>query len=71
MSYRIEQMRSVVTALQEQHKTWLDRVSISCSTEIAAEIMQHLQTVQSLRFEPFAKRCTPCHLLLKYVELLR
>ena len=71
MSYSIEQMRQVVVALREQHETWLDRVSVACSTEIAADIVRHLRTVQDLRFEPFAGRCTPCRLLLEYSWLLR
>lgn len=71
MSYSIEQMRQVVVALMEQHETYLNRVSISCSTEIAADIVRHLRTVQDRRFDPFAGRCTPCRLLLEYSRLLR
>ncbi len=71
MSYSVRQMREVILALQEQHEIWLDRVSVTCSTEIAAEIMQHLRSVQARRFDPFVTRCASCRLLLEHVELLR
>ena len=71
MSFSIEQMRQVVVALREQHETYLNRVSVSCSTEIMADIMQHLRAMQDLRFAPFSDRCTPCRLLLEYSRLLR
>ena len=71
MTYSTEQMQVMVVALRKQHETWLERISISCSTEIAGDIMQHLRLVQEGRFGPFATRCTPCRLLLKHVWLLR
>lgn len=71
MTYSTGQMRSVVAALKEQHEAWLDRVSIHGARITYADLMQHLHTVRALRFEPFAERCTSCHLLLEHVGLLR
>lgn len=69
--YTEDEMRGAMRTLREAHLQYLDRYAVYCDIAQASDVRDHLRTVQANLFEPFARRCQPCGMLLKHVGLLQ